>query len=52
MEGDELSEDVGFHELFLKRQILACSYSKVGRHQPRGGQREEYLGSECIVAPS
>ena len=34
MERSELSEDMGFHELFFKRQILACSYSKVGQYQP------------------
>lgn len=52
MERNELSEGMGFHELFLKHQVLACSYSKAGRYQPWGGQREEYLGSECIVTPS
>lgn len=39
MERNELSEDMGFHESFLKHQILACSYLKVGRYQPWGGER-------------
>lgn len=43
MERNELSEDRGFHELLLKHQILACSYLKVGRYQPQGGERENNI---------
>lgn len=43
---------MGFHNSFLKHQILACSYLKVGLCQPWGGEGELYFGSECIFAPS
>lgn len=39
-------------QLFKSWAVPAHNYSKVGRYQPWGGKREEYLGSECIIAPS